>query len=184
MINGSTTVERRARFEAIFDETYEALLAYARRRNGAEADDVVAETFTVAWRRLDDVPSDSLPWLYGVARKVISEQRRTGRRRDALVQRIRAEAGTRDQGGGTSQRRPVLAALARLGAQDREAVLLVAWESLSAEQAATAMGCSIVAFRVRLHRARKRLRAHLNELDGDWSVRGAATIVAKEVEGT
>lgn len=184
MIEESATDERRTRFEAIFDGSYEALLAYARRRVEADADDVVAETFAVVWRRLEVVPPDSLPWLYGVARRVISEQRRAGRRRDALVQRIRADAGTRNPGEAPSQPGSVLDALARLGDRDREAVLLVAWEGLTAEQASKAMGCSTVAFRVRLHRARKRLRAHLTELDGPGAVSASGPVVVKEVEGT
>jgi RNA polymerase sigma-70 factor, ECF subfamily len=182
VIKESTAVERRARFEAIFEETYERLLAYARRRVGAEADDVVAETLTITWRRLQDVPDDPLPWLYGVARKVISDQRRAGRRRHALVDRLCAHAETRAPGGRTSPGPVLFAALARLSDPDREAILLVAWEELSAQQAATAMGCSIVAFRVRLHRARKRLRRHLGELDcGQERFPGASPVV-KEVE--
>jgi len=183
VITESNASERRSRFEALFDEGYEGLLAYARRRVGAEADDVVAETFTVAWRRLDNVPADALPWLYGVARRVISDQRRAGRRRHALAQRIR-DTEIRYRDWTTSPPRPVLAALARLNNRDREAVLLTAWEGLHAEQAATAMGCSVVAFRVRLHRARKRLRAHLNELDSGSSMRAPEAAVAKEVEST
>ncbi len=184
MTNRSTAAERRARFEAIFDESYEPLLAYARRRVGAEADDVVAETLTVAWRRLDDVPSDPLPWLYGVARKAISDQRRAGRRRHALFEQARAHAKDREPGGPTSSQQPVFAALARLSNTDREAILLVAWEELSAEQAAKALGCSIVAFRVRLHRARQRLRAHLIELDDGGRSVTAASVIAKEAKST
>jgi RNA polymerase sigma factor (sigma-70 family) len=177
----STTIDRRARFEAIFDESYEPLLAYARRRVGADADDVVAETLTVAWRRLDDVPSDPLPWMFGVARRVISDQRRAGRRRHALVEHIGAYAQA-EEPGGTSLRSPIFAALAQLSDADREAILLVAWEGLTAAEAATAMGCSIVAFRVRLHRARKRLRKELSELDCGWQRLPVASFVAKEVK--
>jgi RNA polymerase sigma-70 factor (ECF subfamily) len=184
VINRSTSAERHARFEALFNESYEALLAYARRRVGADADDVVAESLTVAWRRLDEMPSDSLPWLYGVARKVISDQRRAGRRRDALAQRIRAEAATWPADGAVASQRPTFSALARLSARDREAILLVAWEELTAEQAATAMGCSTVAFRVRLHRARKRLRTYLSELDVGSSGQAQASVIAKEAKST
>jgi RNA polymerase sigma-70 factor (ECF subfamily) len=169
--------ERIARFEAIFDESYEALLAYARRRVGGEGDDVVAETLTIAWRRIDAVPSDPLPWLFGVARKVISGQRRAIRRRAALVERIRRDPAATDPSGG-----PILTALERLTARDREAILLVAWEGLSAEHAAEAMGTTAVAFRVRLHRARKRLRAQLDQLDGGVSPK--TTVVVKEAKST
>lgn len=170
--------ERSARFEAIFDQTYEPVLAYARRRAPAEADDVVAETYAIAWRRLDDMPRDALPWLYGVARRVLSEERRAGRRRVALLDRIRREARSFDHHDAPDQQ-PVLEALALLGVQDREAILLVAWEGLSAARAAKAMGCSTVAFRVRLHRARARLRDRL-EADQAASTR-ATSVLAEEV---
>jgi RNA polymerase sigma-70 factor, ECF subfamily len=179
--NGLSANERTARFEAIFEEGYEAVLAYARRRAGTEADDIVAETFTVVWRRLDDVPTDSLPWLYGVARKVLSEERRAARRRNALIERIGEDVSRVNETDADTS--PVLVALARLADRDREAVLLVAWEGLTAEQAAKAMGCSTIAFRVRLHRARKRLRARLEQL-GDARFLSTSAVVAKEVENT
>ena len=67
---------REARFTHIYDAHYSAVRAYAWRRRPDAADDVVAETFTVAWRRLDDVPPEALPWLIGVARKVLHNLRR------------------------------------------------------------------------------------------------------------
>jgi RNA polymerase sigma-70 factor (ECF subfamily) len=181
-VTKQSATERRSRFEAIFDEGYEPLLAYARRRVGIDADDVVAEAFAVTWRRLEDVPSDPLPWLYGVARRVISDQRRAGRRRHALVERVRrAEAD--EAVGGPDLGPPLFAALARLSSSDREAILLVAWENLSAKEAAEALGCSTVAFRVRLHRARQRLRGHLADLDRDGQPE-RGSLVAKEVKPT
>jgi RNA polymerase sigma-70 factor (ECF subfamily) len=169
---------RSARFEAIFDQTYEPVLAYARRRAPADADDVVAETFAIAWRRLEHVPGDALPWLYGVARRVSSEERRAGRRREALLQRMRRETSLFTDGE-AAREQPVFEALAQLGTRDREAIMLVAWEGLSAERAATAMGCSTVAFRVRLHRARARLRARLEE--DEMVPNQAASALAEEV---
>lgn len=169
---------RSARFEVIFDQTYEPVLAYARRRAPADADDVVAETFAIAWRRLEHVPRDALPWLYGVARRLLSEERRAGRRREALILRMRRERSVLSDGD-APRVQPVFEALSQLGARDREAIMLVAWEGLSAERAATAMGCSTVAFRVRLHRARARLRARLEE---DETVPNhAASVLAEEV---
>jgi RNA polymerase sigma-70 factor (ECF subfamily) len=182
VIERHASPERRARFEVVFDESYEPLLAYAHRRVGADADDVVAATYAVAWRRLEDVPSDPLPWLYGVARKVISDQRRAARRREALAEQVRAHS-EREPDTIPQLRPPLFAALARLSSADREAILLVAWEELSAEQAAKAMGCSTTAFRVRLHRARRRLRQHLSELDCG-SQPGPSSLVAKEVKTT
>ena len=169
-------MERRVRFEELFDAAYEPLLAYARRRVGGEAEDVVAEVLLVAWRRLDDVPEDGIAWLYGVARKVILGTRRSARRRSALAGRLLAlpepvAAVEHDAG-------PVLRALASLSEPDREAILLVAWEGLDVRRAAQAMSCSSTAFRVRLHRARRRLRAQID--DGDEPVRAPVPVTAKE----
>jgi RNA polymerase sigma factor (sigma-70 family) len=157
--------ERRARFERLFEAHYAAVLAYALRRTHHDAaSDVTAETFAVAWRRLDHVPrDDALPWLYAVARRVLANEHRGARRRAALTERLRVTpppptpppepaAGLLD------------AALARLPDRDREALLLVAWEDLSTAQAAQVMGCSATAMRVRLHRARRRLADALSEL--------------------
>src|SRR4051812_40403011 len=77
------------RLESLFRGHHRAVSAYARRRvPGEAADDVVASTFLVAWRRLDDVPADSLPWLLAVARNVIATQQRGSRRRGALRARL------------------------------------------------------------------------------------------------
>jgi RNA polymerase sigma-70 factor, ECF subfamily len=148
------------RFDNVFDEHFRAVSAYAlRRTTPAEADDIVAETFLVAWRRIDEVPPDAKPWLLGVARRILANHRRAAGRRQALVERVAREP-ERD-GSGPSSRAPVLQALSRLSERDREALLLVAWEGLSADEAATALGCTGTAFKVRLHRARRRLRTEL-----------------------
>jgi RNA polymerase sigma-70 factor (ECF subfamily) len=145
------------RFERLYRANYAAVLAYALRRTAAEqAHDAAAETFLIAWRRLGDVPSDARPWLLGVARRVLANQRRSDRRRVALTARLANEppAARGHEESGTPS---VLAALAELAERDREALLLVAWEGLDHPQAAAAIGCSRPAFAVRLHRARRRL---------------------------
>jgi RNA polymerase sigma-70 factor, ECF subfamily len=85
--------EHGARFDACFREHYARVLAYARRRlpDRATAEDVAAETFVVAWRRLDEGPSDQLPWLLGIARLLVLNELRSGRRRDRLIARVGAE---------------------------------------------------------------------------------------------
>jgi RNA polymerase sigma-70 factor (ECF subfamily) len=142
-------------------ETYDALLAYARRRVGLEqARDVVSETFLVAWRRFEEVPEDALPWLYGVARRVLANQRRASRRRAALLVRLESQPGqlhVADEANGGC----VLNALAQLPERDREVLMLLVWEGLDVGQAAEVLGCSAAAVSLRLHRARKRLRAAL-----------------------
>lgn len=155
-----------AAFERLFAEHYDALLAFATRRveGTAAVDDVLAETFAVAWRRLDSIPEPPRPWLYGVARKVIANQARGERRTLRLSSRLAAEP-QRDAGGDPGvevpRRLAVADAFASLSAADREILRLVAWEGLDATEGAVAFGCTKTAFRVRLHRARRRLESAL-----------------------
>src|SRR5436190_21264833 len=84
---------RRERFEALFREHYPDILAYAVRRlaDRSAAEEVAAEVFLVAWRRGEDVPAPPLPWLYGVARKVIANSFRSRTRRARLLGRLASE---------------------------------------------------------------------------------------------
>ena len=160
---------RNERFENLFREHYAAVRGYALRRAPRDlAPDVVAETFLVAWRRLDDVPADPLPWLYGVARRVLANARRSADRGLALERRLAAAAVPADPGDPgehVGEAEIVRAALARLSERDRETLMLVAWEGLSPARAARAAGCTRTTFAVRLHRARGRLAAQLASLD-------------------
>jgi RNA polymerase sigma-70 factor (ECF subfamily) len=139
-----------------------AVLAYALRRTTREdAADVVAETFLVAWRRLDDVDErTALPWLYAVARRVLLGQQRVARRQQAIAERVAAGLPEAMETPLGSPR--VLAALAALSESEREVLMLAAWEELSSGEAARVLGCSATAYRIRLHRARKRLRERLD----------------------
>jgi RNA polymerase sigma-70 factor (ECF subfamily) len=146
--------------EAQFDRLYRSfgvdVLAYCRRRVAPEAaDDVLAETFLVVWRRLDDVPDDPRGWLLGIARRVIANQRRGTHRRGALVDRLIFERPL--LAAPQPEPAPVLEALGQLGPLEQEALLLAAWDGLSSEEAGQVLGCSAVAFRLRLLRARRRL---------------------------
>jgi RNA polymerase sigma-70 factor (ECF subfamily) len=151
--------DRRERFELLYRGCGAEVLAYALRRSSPEmANDICAETFLVAWRRLETVPDDPLPWLLGVARRKLSNARRSSARFDALRDRIAREP----QALGAGDELPtgadlVFEQLRRLPERDREAVFLVAWEGLTDTQAAQVLGCTPTAFRLRLHRARKRL---------------------------
>jgi RNA polymerase sigma-70 factor (ECF subfamily) len=153
--------EDRERFERIYRENFRAVLRFAAMRIDPEgAKDVAAETFLVAWRRLDDVPAEPRAWLLGVARKVISGQFRSETRRDALALRLEAErdrAGDADLAGVLADRDEVLTAFAALRERDREVLRLVTWDELSTADAAEVLGVTRVAFAVRLHRARRRL---------------------------
>lgn len=155
-------MERNERFEAIYRRHVDAVHAYARRRAPADiAEDVVAETFLVCWRRLDRVPEHELPWLYGVARKALANQRRASRRREAAERPLAA--------GDAAAAAPDLRlrdALARVPERDRELLALVAWEGLSLREAAVVLGCTPVACRVRFHRAKRRLARLLEEEPG------------------
>ena len=157
-------VGERDRFVALYETHGAAVLAYARRRVGAdEAEDVLAETFLVAWRRRREVPGDALPWLYAVAGNVVRNRLRAERRRDALQARM-AVATPSPQDDQAPD--PKLGdALARLKSIDREALLLTAWEDLAPERAARAAGCSRATFHVRLHRARVRLAQALAQIE-------------------
>jgi RNA polymerase sigma factor (sigma-70 family) len=150
------------RFERAWHDDAPRLLLYARRHVGADdAQDIVAETFAVAWRRRTALPDPALPWLIGTARNCIRNQQRGHRRRDALTGRLAlldAVADT-DPAETSSSRINALTRLASLSEQHREALLLVSWDGLTIEQAAEASGVSAGAFRVRLHRARRAVEA-------------------------
>jgi RNA polymerase sigma-70 factor (ECF subfamily) len=157
--------ERADRFGHIYESYYGAVSAYARRRltDGDLAQDAVSETFLVAWRRLDDVPagSDALPWLYGVARRVIANQRRGNLRRGELSSRLAREPTlNREVDAGVlfdDERRTVLSALDRLRPGEQEILRLAVWEELSHREIGLVVGCSEATVAVRLHRARGRL---------------------------
>jgi RNA polymerase sigma-70 factor (ECF subfamily) len=153
----------RTRFEALWNQGYADVFAYALRRLGDEAAarDAASDTFLIAWRRLDDVPAEPRPWLFGVARRVIANARRGDGRRDALVARLGREPAGTDPAASDDPHSPVAAAFNRLGASDREVLSLVVWEELKPREAARVLGISAPLLSVRLHRAKQRLRKEL-----------------------
>jgi len=156
-----------------------AVTAYARRRGSRDADALAAEAMTIAWRRLADVPKDDpRPWLYATARNLLLAERRADDRRAAAVE-PQVPAPPLD----VAELDPALAAALRsLTVSDQEALLLIAWEDLTPAQAARALGINATAFRVRLLRARRRLRARLDELDS--TARAASGLAQLDAEGT
>jgi RNA polymerase sigma-70 factor (ECF subfamily) len=159
-------VVAQGRFSVLYREHGRAILAYALRRTGSPEDaaDAVAETFLVAWRRLNEVPiGEARLWLYGVARRVIANQDRAERRRTALGQRLSQTLSTdlATHAPAGAEAAAVLRAMAGLRPEDRELLLLVSWEDLTPAQAAKVLGISALAARSRLHRARRRLRTLL-----------------------
>jgi RNA polymerase sigma-70 factor (ECF subfamily) len=156
------------RFARLYEEHGRDVLAYALRRAAGPEDaaDATAETFLVAWRRLVDLPpgAEARLWLFGVARRALANHERGERRRGRLAEQLRATARTElstrpaPDGDGAA----VLAAIDRLGAGDRELLLLIGWEELTPGEAAKVLGISALAARTRLHRARARLRKLLS----------------------
>jgi RNA polymerase sigma-70 factor, ECF subfamily len=145
------------RFHALYDVHAGAVLSYARRRAArADAEDVLAEVFLVAWRRLEEVPdAQERVWLLGVARRALANQRRGSTRQGALRERLAVHAPAQPFPG--ADQTGLGRALASLSDSDRELLLLLAWEGLSNEEAARVLEIGPRALRVRLHRARRRL---------------------------
>jgi RNA polymerase sigma-70 factor (ECF subfamily) len=157
--------DREAAFRTLYRDAYRPLLAYAlrRHRDRAEADDIVAETFAVAWRRLEDLPpSAALPWLYGVAANVARNQNRSAQRRQRLVQRLGSDATASAPEPAAVAGLELREALATLSAEDQEVLRLAAWEGLSHTEIGVALDCTANAVAIRLHRARGRLAAALD----------------------
>lgn len=163
-----------ARFSALFVATQTAVRAVAARivPDAAAVDDVVADVYLVAWRRLDEVPEDpaaSLRWLFGVARYASANAQRAARRRSALRDRVHATPDRRrvvippDDDGDDG--RALAAAFARLGAADRAILLLAGWDGLGVREIGDLLGCSRGAAATRLSRARARLEEEVS-LDG------------------
>lgn len=150
-------MDARQAFEDVYAAHEPAVRAFVLRRLGETgADDVVSEVFLAAWRRVDELPADSLPWLLNIARGVMSNRRRADVRWRALVARVSHERGQSGSGQARDLDLGVFEALATLSETDRELVLLVAWEGLSREQIATVLGIPRGTVAVRLHRARRR----------------------------
>ncbi|WP_084151940.1 RNA polymerase sigma factor [Nocardioides halotolerans] len=156
--------ERERAFRELYAAHFDAVLGYALRRveRAADAGDVTADTFLVAWRRLAYAPQgpDVRPWLYGVARRVLANHRRGERRRTALGERLRRElsAHVPDASNEVVQREDVTAAMGRLSARDQEVLELHLWEGLESREIAEVLGLSGAVVRPRLSRARTRLR--------------------------
>lgn len=152
--------ERVERFRVFYDDLYPRITAYALRRARTREDalDVVSDTFTTLWRRLDDVPEGSAgtAFAFGVARRVLANHYRSTDRKAALVARLATEpdAGGPDEGA-------VLEALGALRESDRDLLTLSVWDGLTNHEVALALDIKPSAVAVRLHRARTRLGKEL-----------------------
>ncbi|GIE87305.1 RNA polymerase sigma factor [Actinoplanes regularis] len=163
-MRGPVTPEAEERFRALHRDTFADLLRFVERRVPAdEAEDIVSTVFMTAWRRLGELPDDTRPWLFAVARRTMANQTRGWLRRRALdVRLMRVEIPHEPDGAGAAAARVDLdKAWRSLSPADREVLALVAFDGLTSEQAATVLNCRRSAFAMRLARARKRLQAAL-----------------------
>ena len=157
-------------FSDLFQEHWTAVHAYARRRTSslADAHDVAAETFTVAWRRFADVPREhALPWLYRTASNVLANQTRSGRRRDRLSLRVVQARPVTDTSfeDALVEDGALVDAFGALSDDQRELLRLVAWEGLTNPEIAEVLGTTTNAVALRVSRARARLDEELARAD-------------------
>lgn len=135
-----------------------ALYRFLVRRTGAEAEDLVADVLTIAWRRREDVPDGAeLPWLYRTAGFVLANHRRKGR--PIPVERLPEEVDDDDPALRAVRDERVRGALEALSTRDRQIILLNAWEGLQGEALADVLGISRGGADAALSRARSRLAA-------------------------
>jgi RNA polymerase sigma-70 factor (ECF subfamily) len=166
-------LDRESRFRALYADAYLDVLRFVqRRRHPSHAEDVTADAFLVAWRRLDEAPTrtdDLRAWLFGIARNCLLNALRGEGRRDALAVRV-ADASPPTLHNGTdetelvAQRLDLATAWRRLSDSEQEVLALTVFEDLTSPQAGRVLGITGASYRVRLLRARRALRREL-ELD-------------------
>lgn len=168
---GRPSDDAEAHFRALYEATYDDLVRFVQRRvHPSHAEDLAAETMLVAWRRFDELPAqrgDARAWLFGIARHLMLNARRGERRRTALQVRIADTAFVRtatDDADVVASRVDLARAWRLLATQHQEALALSVWDDLTSAEAATVLGISPVAYRLRLSRARRALRALTDHL--------------------
>ena len=182
-MNHASRSERTARFEDLFRRTRSDLLRYLARRAGnpEEAADLLADTYLIAWRRLEDIPAGEKArlWLFGVARNLLKKRANRTWTTAVLAERLASELRAAQQvleATPDERAHVLLAALARLGEQDREILTLTAWEGLTPREIAAVLGMSPNRVRVRLHRVRVKLRRQARPAKPDTHHRPAVVI--------
>lgn len=162
--------DRRDRFEAIAPAIVEPLRRFlARRTDAATADDVLADTLLVCWRRIDEVPDvadGALPWAYGVARNCLANAERGARRQARVAARIAVvdppPVATDPEPSAATE--AVAEALTALPDRDAELLRLWAWEQLTPAEIGVVLDITANAASIRLHRAREKLREELRKM--------------------
>lgn len=158
-------VEARARFEGIVREILEPLRRFlARRTDPATADDALADTLLVCWRRRDELPAEPLPFAYGVARLCLANADRGARRQRRVAGKIATLDPPREVPEPVGDDR-LAEAMGALSPEDAELLRLWAWEQLTAGEIATVLEITANAASIRLHRAKEKLRAALRKVD-------------------
>jgi RNA polymerase sigma-70 factor (ECF subfamily) len=158
--------KREQRLRELYVAHAQQVLSYALRRGASrpDAEDLVIETFLTLWRRLDELADPGLPWLLAAARRLLANQRRSASRRLALERKIMSVEQSSSTEGASLVDDPSLArALARLDEEDREVLLLTAWEGLTQKEVGQVLGCSRRTVMARLKRARTNLARFLED---------------------
>ncbi|NLT43106.1 MAG: sigma-70 family RNA polymerase sigma factor [Anaerolineae bacterium] len=178
-----------SRLRSLFEEYSGRVFAYALRRLGQEesAKDVVSETFTVAWQKIDAVPAgaEALPWLLAVARRILWHQYRSQRSQRALLSNLESAArvgGASEPSEDADELDHLRLAFGSLRVEDQEVLALVDWEGLTNQEAARVLGIATPTFAVRLHRSRRRLASALRAAGYRPNQYKMATHELKEVE--
>jgi RNA polymerase sigma-70 factor (ECF subfamily) len=171
-----------ARFAEFYNRFHRHVYAYCHRRTQAAAvEDAVADTFLTAWRKSDEIPpgDQALPWLYGVAHRVLTHQWRTAMRSQRLHEKLSSLGVTptslpEEVAMVRQEASQILAALSALNATDREVLRLNAWEELTHDEIALVLDISVGAVRQRFHVAKKKLTDEYNRLETRRTVSPAA----------
>lgn len=182
-------ISNEAEFRALYDEHFDDVRRFVRRRaDPPSVDDVIGETFLIAWRRRRELPADPRPWLFRTARNVLLNDSRRRRRHDSLAVRIAAQADL-----SLSAAQPLAdaeslidltAAWRRLSPADQEVLALHVWEGLPDRDAAAVLGCARATYSMRLSRARRRLGALLAPPDAHGRPRPVPAAPAASVPAT
>lgn len=172
-------------FDRCFDQHWTTVVRYLLRRGAAShAEDLASETFAIAWSKWGQLPSTPLPWLLKTAGFCWANERRRLQRADSFSHLLRPIVTDDPSHEHVSMRQDttlVLTAIAALGDVEREALILTSWDELSAKDAASVLDCSVTALRVRVHRARKKIRACLDIDENADLMHGALVAAGREV---
>lgn len=164
-----------SRITNLFENHYDEVLAFCVRRIGeSEAQDVAAEVFAVAWRRLDEIEKGmERAWLFGIARRVLANRWRSVKRQSRLAKKASALATVSGDSPDVlmvrrEQDNMVIETVRKLKVDDQEVLMLAGWEGLTAREIGLVLDLSTAAVEQRIHRAKKRLATALAPLLGQF----------------